>query len=330
MEWFRRWRKSGDEASTHSSSTSSDKQSAPDSTPVNATTFLDPATLARISNLELLAKTVVDGFINGLHRSPHLGMSMDFAEHRPYMPGDDTRRMDWRLYARTDRLYLKEFEADTVMNFSVLLDTSSSMRYGSGAVTKLEYAKYLAACLVYFTNGQRDRVGLVTFDEDVVDIIAPSARHLSLILHTIARATAVRAGHLERPLSRLSEHFRRKSMIVLISDLYAEPATVVAATRHLRQRGNDVMVIHVLDPAELELPFTDAIPFEDIETGERMSVVPDHLRERYQASIRAHIAELERRLTADGVDYAMFDTSKPLDYALFHFLSKRQRLMRTR
>ena len=294
----------------------------------NATTFLDPTTLARISNLELLARTVVDGFINGLHRTPHLGVSMDFAEHRVYMPGDDIRRLDWRLYARTDRLYLKEFEADTVMNFSILLDVSKSMQYGSGAVTKLDYAKFLAACLAYFANGQRDRVGLVTFDEDIIEVIPPSARHLPALLHAVARATAVRPGNLQAPLRKLSEHFRRKSMVLLISDLYSKPTEVVEAITHLRQRGNDVMVIQILDPAELEFPFDDPAPFEDLETGERLSVVPGSFREQYQKLIRAHIDELEKRLGSQGVDFAMFNTSQPLDYALFDFLSKRQRLIR--
>lgn len=303
---------------------------SPDVSTADLTTFLDPVTLSRIGNLELLARTVVEGFINGLHRSPHLGMSLDFAEHRAYMPGDDIRRIDWRLYARTDRFYLKEFEADTNTNFSVVLDVSASMRYGSGPVTKLDYARYLAACLAYFAHGQRDRVGLVTFDADLVDFVPPSAKHLPAVLHAIARARAERPGALEAPLRKVSEHFRRRSMILLISDLYAEPDQVLDALRHLRQRGNDVMVVHVLDPAELEFPFDEAGTFEDLETGERIPLVPDYLREQYRAMIRAHIAELGARLGEQGMDYAMFDTSRPLDYALFDFLSKRQRLMRVR
>jgi uncharacterized protein (DUF58 family) len=294
----------------------------------NATTFLDPATLARISNLELLARTVVDGFINGMHRTPRLGMSVDFAEHRVYMPGDDTRRIDWRLYARTDRLYLKQFEADTVMNFSILLDVSKSMDYGSGPVTKLDYARFLAACLAYFANGQRDRVGLVTFDSDIVDLLPPSSRHLPSLLHSIARAKAERPGNLETSLSKMSAHFRRRSLILLISDLYTEPAQIGESIRHLRQRGNDVMVIQVLDRAELDFPFDQGAQFEDMETGTRLPVVPESLRERYRTMIRTHISDIETLLGKEGVDYAMFDTSQPLDYALYDFLSKRQRLVR--
>ncbi|HXC26180.1 MAG TPA: DUF58 domain-containing protein [Gemmatimonadaceae bacterium] len=294
----------------------------------SATTFLDPATLARISDLELLARTVVDGFINGLHRTPHLGVSLDFAEHRLYMPGDDTRRIDWRLYARTDRFYLKEFEADTVMNFSILLDVSSSMRYGSGAITKFDYARFLAACLAYFAHGQRDRVGLVTFDADIVEVVPPSTKHLPALLHAIARAKAVRPGNLHAPLSKLAEHFRRRSMVLLISDLYAKPDDVVDAVRHIRQNGNDVMVVHILDPAELDFPFDEAAPFEDLETGDKLSVVPSYLRDQYKTLVQTHIAELEARLGSQGVDYSMFNTSQPLDYALFDFLSKRQQRIR--
>jgi uncharacterized protein (DUF58 family) len=246
------------------------------------------------------------------------------------MPGDDIRRIDWRLYARTDRFYIKEFEADTNTNFSVLLDVSASMRYGSGPVTKLDYARYLAACLAYFTHGQRDRVGLVTFDADIVEFVPPSAKHLPAVLHAIARARAERPGTLVEPLRKLSEHFRRRSMILLISDLYAEPAQILGALQQLRQRGSDVMVVHVLDPAELEFPFDEAGTFEDLETGERIPLIPDRLREQYRTMIRAHIGELSRRMGEQGTDYAMFDTSRPLDYALFDFLSKRQRLMRVR
>lgn len=293
-------------------------------------TFLDPAVLGRIGNLELMARTVVEGFLNGMHRSPNLGTSLDFAEHRIYNPGDDIRRVDWRLYARTDRLYRKEFEADTNTNFTVLLDVSASMGYGSGKVTKFDYARYLAACITYLSRGQRDRVGLVTFNDDIVEIVPPSAKHLPNVLHAITRAKAERQGNLSVPLKKLGEHFRRRSMILLISDFYAEPDDVLDAVRHLRQRGNDVMAIHVLDSAELEFPFEEAAPFEDLETAEKVPVIPDQLRTEYKKMIRQHIAELEGRLGAQGVDYAMFDTSQPLDFALFHYLNRRQWLARVR
>ena len=153
--------------------------------PATGARFIDPKVLARIDNLELVARTVVDGFISGLHRSPYLGLSIDFAEHRAYMPGDDIRRIDWRVFGRTDRFYVKEFEADTNANFSVVLDISRSMEFGNAGLTKLEYAKFLAASLTYLSNRQRDRVGLVTFDTDIVDIVPPSAKHLEVVLHTL-------------------------------------------------------------------------------------------------------------------------------------------------
>jgi uncharacterized protein (DUF58 family) len=293
--------------------------------------FIDPAVLARISNLELLARTVVEGFINGLHRSPHLGASMDFAEHRAYMPGDDIRRIDWKLYARSDRYFIKEYEADTNANFSVLLDTSRSMTYqGTGKISKLEYAKYLAACLTYFSHKQRDRVGLVTFDDDIREVVPPSAKHLSVILHELDRLQPGGKGDLLPPLRKLAEHFRRRSMLVLISDLYMDPVAVLDAVMHLRGKGNEIMVFHLLDPAELDFPFDDATNFEDLETGERIPVVPEKLREKYKVMITEHISALGSLLGQNRIDYAMFNTGKPMDDALFAYLSNRQRLARVR
>lgn len=286
--------------------------------------------LARIDNLELLARTVVDGFISGLHRSPYLGFSIDFAEHRAYMPGDDIRWIDWRVFGRTDRFYVKQFEADTNANFSVILDVSRSMHYGSGEVTKLDYARYLAACLAYFSRRQRDRIGIVTFDRDVVDHIPPSAKHLDLVLHTLDNLEPGGEGLLEQPLLKIAESLGRRGILVLISDLYEEPDRILQAVSRLRHRGNDVMVFHVLDPAELEFPFDGATHFEDLETGERIPVVPEDLKERYRHLLAQHIRTLARLLGEHRIDYTQLDTSKPLDYALFDYLSRRQRLSRVR
>ena len=294
------------------------------------TQFLDPAVLGRIGNLELLARTVVDGFLTGLHRSPYLGFSMDFAEHRPYNPGDDIRRIDWRLYARTDRHYIKLFEADTNANFSVLLDLSASMSYGSHSLAKLDYARYLAACLVYFSNKQRDRVGLVTFDHEVVDYVPCSMKHLDTILHTLDRAEAGRPGRLEAPLLKITEMLGRKGILVVISDFYEEPDDVLRAVAPLRARGHDVIVFHVMDPYELEFPFEEASGFEDLETGEQIPVIPGKLRDDYLAMVQAHLAALEKHFTDNRIDYALLDTSKPLDEALFRYLLSREKLSRTR
>lgn len=289
------------------------------------TQFLDPAVLGRIGNLELLARTVVDGFLTGLHRSPYLGFSMDFAEHRPYMPGDDIRRIDWRLFARTDRHYIKLFEADTNANFSVLLDLSASMSYGSHSLTKLDYARYLAACLAYFSNKQRDRVGMVTFDHEVVDFIPPSMKHLDTILHTLDQAKAGRPGSFEAPMLKITEMLGRKGILVIISDFYEDPEQILSAIGPLRARGHDVIVFHVMDPFELEFPFEEASGFEDLETAEQIPVIPGKLRDDYVAMIRSHLATLEKRFTDNRIDYALLDTSKPLDTALFQYLLSREK-----
>ena len=299
-----------------------------------ASRFLAPEVLARIGNIELLARTVVEGFVSGLHKSPYLGRSVDFAEHRAYMPGDDIRRIDWRLFGRTDRFYLKEFEADSNTDLVQLLDVSRSMRFTSHSVTKLDYARYLVACLAYLARKQRDRVGLVTFDDDVIDFVPPSAKHLPILLHTLERADQAPAkrgkGTLARPLDKAGEACRRRGLMVLVSDLYEDPRAVLDAVAVLSHRGSDLMVFHVLDPAELELPFDQPAAYEDLESGERIPVVPDSVRERYRALVSLHISTLSRVLGENRIDYGLFDTSKPLDHALARFLTRRERLARVR
>ncbi len=292
--------------------------------------FIDPHVLGRIDNLELLARTVVDGFINGLHRAPYLGLSVDFAEHRQYMPGDDIRRIDWRVFARTDRFYLKHFEADSNSNCVVLLDISRSMSFKSDGISKLDYGRYLAACLLYFSRQQRDRVGLVTFADDIIGYIPPSARHLDVVLHTIDSVEPAGTGALKVPLYKLTDRLRRRGIVVLISDLYEEPEAILSAVKDLRYAGHDVIVFHILDPAELDFPFDEAASFQDLETEVRIPIVPDLLRDRYRELIRAHSETLSRRFVEHRIDYALFNTATPLDYALFSYLTSRQKLTRVR
>ncbi len=294
------------------------------------TSFIDPKALAKIDSLELLARTVVEGFINGLHRSPNLGASMDFAEHRAYMPGDDLRRIDWRLFGRSDRYFVKEFEADTNTNLLLLLDVSASMGFASSGISKLQYAKYLASCLGYFSSRQRDRVGLATFENTIVDYVPPAAKHLPIVLQTIARAKPEGQSNIDAALRAVAEHARRRQIVVIISDLYDEPERVVRAVARLRNRGNDLIVLQVLDPAELELPFDHAANFEDMETGEAIPVVPSLLREQYRTLVQEHTATLARLMREERIDYALFNTAQPLDHALFAYLADRQRLSRTR
>ena len=292
--------------------------------------FVDPAVLMRIGNLELLARTVVEGFINGLHRAPYFGASIDFAEHRGYVPGDDIRRVDWRLFARTDRYYVKQYEADTNTNVTVLLDVSRSMQFASRGVSKLEYGGYVGACMAYLAQRQRDRVGLITFDEDLVAHVPPSAKHFNVVLHTLERATAERPGNLPRPLHKMAEYFKRRGILVLISDFYEEPDAILEAVKPLKFLGNDLVVFHVLDQAELDFGYDDASSFEDLESGEQIPVVPASLAEEYRSLIQAHIAALTTRFSEHRIDYTVLNTSEPLDRALFSYLSSRERLMRVR
>ena len=218
------------------------------------------------------------------------------------MAGDDIPGVDWRVYARTDKYYIKEFEADSNANFSVLLDVSKSMGFGA-KITKLDYAKTLAACLAYLANAQRDRVGLVTFDSEVVEHVPPSAKHLDVVLHTLDRARPARPGELVGPLRKLAEHFGRRGIIVVISDFYAEPDEIFHALGPIVHRGDDVVMFHVLDHQEIDFSFAEASSFEDMESGDQMPIVPTKLADDYRAMIQAHIEDvspkkMQRRLDA--------------------------------
>lgn len=297
------------------------------SSPASRTAFLDPAVLARIDNLELLARTVVDGFLQGIHRSPYLGVSMDFAEHRPYMPGDDIRRIDWRLYARTDRFYIKQYEAETNADLGFLLDVSASMAYSSGdqAVTKLDYARFLTASLAWFSAGQKDRVGLYAFDDDVVEHVRPSAAHLDKVLHAVARVRAVRKGSWDRPLARVANTFLRRGILVVASDFYDEPEQVASALGFFRAQGHDVVAFHILDPAEIGFPFSEVSNFQDLETRRVLPLAPEKLAGEYRKRVRGHIETLRELLGRHGVDYVLLDTSEPLDRALYAYLAFRHK-----
>jgi uncharacterized protein (DUF58 family) len=299
------------------------------STPVPGARFVDPVVLARVGNLDLVARSVVDGVINGLHRSPFFGASVDFAEHRGYVPGDDIRRVDWRVFARTDRFFVKEFEADSNANFSVLLDVSKSMAYGE-KLSKLDYARTLAACLIYLVHRQRDRVGLVTFDEEIVEHVPPSAKHADVALHVLDRAKAGRPGKLGPPLKKLAEHFGRRGIVVLISDLYEDPDLVFEAIGPIKSRGSDVIIFHVLDPAEIDFNFVEPAAFEDSESGEQLPIVPDRVADEYRSLVRAHTEALATRAASQRIDYTLMPTSVPLDFALFSYLAARDRLGRVR
>ena len=284
--------------------------------------------LTRIASLELIARTVVEGFISGLHRSPHLGFSVNFAEYNPYRPGDDIRRIDWKVYARTDRFFIKEYEGETNTSIHLILDCSRSMSYGTHGITKLEYGQFLAASLGYFAFKQRDAVGFISYDEDVVQYVPArgSVGHLNTVLHAIEETHPGEKTDFVKSLVRVSERLRRRGLVVVISDLYDEPLNVMNGLRHLAFRGNDVIVFQILDPVELRFDFRDAAQFVDMETQAEMHVIPDFIRQEYRRVLQNQISEYEKECRKDRMDFCLIDTSQPLDRALFSYLVRREQL----
>ncbi len=290
--------------------------------------YLDPAVIARIGSMELRARTIVEGFLAGLHRSPYKGFSIEFAEYRQYMPGDDLSTIDWKVYARSDRYYVKKYEQETNLECHVLLDVSGSMGYTSGPVTKLEYGTYLSAALAYLINKQRDSVGLMAFDERVVSMLPASSRpgHLTAMLASLDNLTIGHRSDVSKPLHLLAEMLVKRGMVVLVSDLLDEPERVITGLKHLRFKGSDVVVFHVLDHAELTFPFDRAARFTDLETDDEVMAVPSAVRAEYLSELQALIERYERELRVAGIDYQLLDTSRPLDFALMAYLSTRERL----
>lgn len=285
--------------------------------------FLDPAVLGRIGDLALLARTVVEGFMHGLHRSPRKGFSTDFAQHRQYQPGDDLRFIDWKAFARTDKFYLKEYEADTNSAVIFALDASGSMDFKTGPITKFDYGRFLIACLAWLSQHQGDRVGLMTFTDGVAEVIPPSSRHLQLILHTLGRAHASGVGQLDSSLRSIAHLTPRAGIIVLVTDCYEDPNVIGQAVDGFRARKHDVILFHLIDPAERELPGRAASTFEDAESGVRIPLRPEDLRIKYRTLMEGHRRALAERMTAAGADYVDVDTSRPLDHALYTYLDLR-------
>ena len=289
--------------------------------------FLDPAVLAGLSSLDLIAKTVVDGFISGLHRSPDFGFSQEFAEYRSYNPGDDLRHVDWNVFARTERAYLKRYKGETNCQVNVLLDVSKSMHYGSGAMEKIEYARFLAASIVYLAHLQRDAAGLVVFDEDVRQVVHPSTRQgqLHRLLHGIELAEPAEKSRTDfaKPFSHLQNFLVRRGVVVLISDFWEKPEQIVQTVQPLRYKGNEVVLFHLLDPQEIHPKLKHSELFEDLESGERMEVSPDYAQTDYRRRMAAHMEDLASRTRATGMDYFLADTSRPLDAALREYLAIR-------
>ncbi len=288
--------------------------------------FLDPAILARISGLDLVAKTVVEGFVAGLHRSPDFGFSQEFAEYRAYSPGDDLRYVDWNVFARTERCYLKRYRGETNTALTVLLDASASMSFSSHSLSKLDYARFLAASLFYLANRQRDAAGLIVFDDQVRNLVAPSSRHgqLSRLLHALEKAEAGRRTDYATPFLHLLDHLRRRGIVAVISDFYEQPETVIRTMAPVRFRGSELILFHVLDPEELRPSFQEPLLLVDLETRAALEVTPEYARTEYRTRISRHVAQLRELARRAGMDYFLVESNRPLDEALREYLSVRE------
>jgi uncharacterized protein (DUF58 family) len=288
--------------------------------------FLEPSALARVKNLSMVARGVVEGFISGLHASPYKGFSVEFAEHREYVAGDDPRHLDYKMLARTDRLYVKQYEEETNMRVQILLDTSGSMGYHHEAkISKLQYGSYLSAVLAYLMTRQQDSVGLTTFDTEVrLDMPARSSpRHFNEMMRQLEAIKPGRQTDVAETLHRLANRFKRRGLIVLISDLYADPEAVMRALCHFRHRRHEVLVFHVFDKAEIDFPFRDTVSFHDLETGERIQVDPAYLRDAYRAEVQQFIDTYRRGCSEANIDYVLTDTSTPYDFMLTRYIARR-------
>jgi uncharacterized protein (DUF58 family) len=289
--------------------------------------FIDPNVLAGISGLDLIAKTVVDGFIAGLHRSPNFGFSQEFAEYRAYAPGDDLRHIDWNVFARTERAYLKRYRGETNTLLTVLLDASNSMKYASHHVSKMDYARYTAAALFYLTTQtQRDAAGLIVFDDELRSYIRPSNRQGQLyrLLSGLEQAEPRARTDYSKPLDHFQEFLRKRGVAILISDFYEAPERIIRTLRPLRFRGNEVVLFHILDPKEIRPQLRGPTTLIDLETQESLEVSPEYAREEYTRKIDAHIEALRDGARAAGMDYHLLVTDRPLDDALREYLAIRQ------
>jgi uncharacterized protein (DUF58 family) len=289
--------------------------------------FLNPSILAGISGLDLVAKTVVDGFVAGLHRSADFGFSQEFAEYRAYNPGDDLRHVDWNVYARTERLYLKRFRGETNSLLTVLLDASHSMQFGSHIVNKMDYARYLAASLFYLAiHEQHDAAGLITFDDEIRKYIRPSTRQgqLDRLLAGLEQAEARARTDFAKPMRYFQEFLMRRGIVLIVSDFWESPESIIRTIEPLRFHGNEVVLFHILDPEDVRPELNGPTILVDMETQAELKVTPDYTRKEYRRKIGAHLADLRDRTQAAGMGYCLLMTDRPLDAALREYLTLRR------
>lgn len=290
--------------------------------------YIDPLVVAKLSTMLLRARFVVEGFIAGLHQSPYRGFSLEFAQHREYSPGDETRHVDWKVYGRKDRYYVKQFQEETNLKAYILLDRSASMGYGSEGISKLQYGSYLAASLAFLMLKQQDSVGLATFDEKIRKYIPPrqTKGHLSLILEELESLVPFSATGINRSLQELGQYTRRRGLIILISDLLDEQENVLKALKYFRFKKHEVIVFHLLDHGELELPFTSQLWLEDMENGKKVLTHADVIRRRYGTVVKEFINRYKLSCLTSDIDYCFIDTRTPLDFALGAYLARRKML----
>ena len=291
--------------------------------------YLTPQAVSKLKNMQLRARLVVEGFIAGLHKSPYHGFSVEFTQHRPYMPGDPLKNIDWKVYGRTDKFFVKEFEEETNLKTYILLDCSASMGYKSDGISKLEYGSYLVAALTYMLLKQRDAVGLLTFDTQIRNYIPPRSiqGYLSRILTELEGIAYGGETDISNILHLTAERFKRRGLVILISDLLDDAEEILNGLKHFRHDGHEVLVFQILDPMEKSFAFRGNIRFRDMETRERMPSAPEHLRLDYRKEFSDFLSTIQNGCREHRIDHALYDTEEPFDTALFNYLTKRARMM---
>ena len=292
--------------------------------------YLRPEVVARMSRLDLVARLVVEGFITGLHQSPYHGFSVEFSEYRQYIPGDAIRDIDWKVYGKTDRLYVKQYEEETNLKAYLLLDVSGSMDYRSGDLSKFQYAAYTSAALAHLMLRQRDAVGLVSFDAGIRNYLPP--RSVGSHLHTLLGALQAAApGGTDTDLAGafhdLAERIKRRGLIIVLSDLLDDASAILSGLKHFRHRKHEVIVFHILDPRERDLSFGRETRFVDLESGAQVTTEPWHIAPDYRDRMEGTIDRFRRECRESLIDYVLLDTAEPFDTALFNYLAKRKRMM---
>lgn len=290
--------------------------------------YLRPDVVSRLGRLDLIARLVVEGFITGLHRSPYHGFSVEFSEYRPYIPGESIKNIDWKVYGRTERHYVKQYEEETNLKSYLLLDCSASMEYTSHRVTKLQYATWLAAALGYLMIHQRDAVGLLTFDEKIKNYYPPRSMpsYLHILLKELGRIESGKSTNISETFHELAERIKRRGLILIFSDLYDDPQSVLAALKHFRHKKHEVIVFHLLDPQEIDFDFHRETTFIDLETGDKIQAPPWQIRSEYKDKVQSFLDNYRTQCHANRIDYVPINTSRPFDVALLHFLAKRKKM----